>query len=97
MNEVEQAIEASYWAAKEDWRNAAEKRMDELSKRRTPFTSEDIIRYLEFRGLETPNLSALGGMFKSRSSRKLIKPVGWQMATRKARHNAPLRVWVGTL
>lgn len=95
MVDLDEIIEAAYWAAKNDWRNAAEKRMDQLSKKRVPFTSEDIIRYLEYRRLETPNLSALGGMFKSRYSRKQIVPIGWQMATRKTRHNAPLRVWVG--
>lgn len=95
MDEVEQAIAQSYWAANKDWRQVAEKRIGQLAKRRHPFTSEDIIRYLEFRGLETPNLSALGGVFMSKSKAKEIVQVGWQMATRKERHKAPLRVWVG--
>lgn len=97
MDEVEEAIAKSYWAANKDWRQVAEKRINQLSKRRHPFTSEDIIRYLEFRGLETPNLSALGGIFMSHSRAGAIKQAGWQTATRKERHKAPLRVWVGNL
>lgn len=97
MDEIETAIARSYWAANKDWRKVAEKRINQLSKRRHPFTSEDIIRYLEFRGLETPNLSALGGVIRNKSRSNEIVQIGWQMASRKERHKAPLRVWVGNL
>lgn len=95
MDEVEQGMARAYWASNKDWRIMAERRIGELILRKTPFTSEDIIRYLEFRGLETPNLSALGGMIRVRADAKEIKPVGWQTATRKERHRAPIRVWRG--
>lgn len=95
MDEVERSIEASYWGANHDWRTMAERRISELALRKLPFTSEDIIRYLEFRGLETPNLRALGGVFLKYANANEIKQVGWKEATRKARHRAPIRVWRG--
>ena len=95
MDEVNVSILAAYASSKNDWRIMAERRIGQLAKRKNPFTSEDIIRYLEYRGLETPNLSALGAMFKSRANAKEIKAVGWQTATRKERHKAPIRVWRG--
>lgn len=91
----EDAIEASYEASDEKWRSAAEDRIDTLARRGNPFTSEDVIRYLDYRGLETPNMCALGSMFRRRQNAGIIKPVGWLTATRKERHHAPIRVWRG--
>ena len=95
MNDAERAIEASYAAANEDWRIMAERRIAELALRKLPFTSEDIIRYLEYRGLETPDMRALGGVFKRYANSNEIKQVGWKEATRTERHQAPIRVWRG--
>lgn len=95
MNGAERAIEASYAAANEDWRIMAERRIAELALRKLPFTSEDIIRYLEYRGLETPDMRALGGIFKRYANSNEIKQVGWREATRIERHHAPIRVWRG--
>lgn len=95
MDEVEKSIEASYWGSNEDWRIMAERRIAELALRKLPFTSEDIIRYLEYRGLETPDMRALGGVFKRYANSNEIKHVGWKEATRKERHHAPIRVWRG--
>lgn len=95
MDAVEQDIARCYYSADKDWRIMADRRISQLALRRVPFTSEDIIRFLEFRGLETPDMRALGGVFKARANAKEIKPVGWQMATRKERHRAPIRIWRG--
>lgn len=95
MNDAERAIEASYAAANEDWRIMAERRIAELALRKTPFTSEDIIRYLEYRGLETPDMRALGGIFLKYANSNEIRQVGWKESTRKERHRAPIRVWRG--
>ena len=95
MNDAERAIEASYEAADKDWKLIAERRIAELALRKLPFTSEDIIRYLEYRGLETPDMRALGGIFRKYANSKEIKHVGWKEATRKERHLAPIRVWRG--
>lgn len=95
MNDAERAIEASYAAANEDWRIMAERRIAELALRKTPFTSEDIIRYLEYRGLETPDMRALGGIFLKYANSNEIRQVGWKESTRKERHRAPIRVWKG--
>ena len=95
MGTVENAIEGCYEAADKDWRIMAERRITELALRKLPFTSEDIIRYLEYRGLETPDMRALGGVFLKYAHANEIKQVGWQTATRKDRHRAPIRVWKG--
>lgn len=95
MNDVERAIGCCYEASDKDWKLIAERRIAELALRKTPFTSEDIIRYLEYRGLETPDMRALGGVFNKYKNSKEIKSVGWTIATRKERHNAPIRVWRG--
>jgi hypothetical protein len=95
MDSVERAIGCCYEAADKDWRIMAERRIAQLAMRKMPFTSEDIIRYLEYRGLETPDMRALGGIFLKYANSKEIKSVGWTIATRKERHNAPIRVWRG--
>jgi hypothetical protein len=95
MDSVERAIGCCYEAADKDWKIMAERRIAELAMRKMPFTSEDIIRYLEYRGLETPDMRALGGIFLKYANSKEIKSVGWTIATRKERHNAPIRVWRG--
>lgn len=95
MDTTERSIVCCYEAADEDWKTMAERRIAQLALRKMPFTSEDIIRYLEYRGLETPDMRALGGVFLKYSNSKEIKPVGWAQATRKERHNAPIRVWRG--
>jgi len=95
MDEVERAIGCCYEAANKDWKIMAERRIAELALRKLPFTSEDIIRYLEFRGLETPDARALGGLFLKYANANEIKQVGWKEATRKERHRAPIRVWRG--
>jgi hypothetical protein len=95
MDEVERSIECCYEASNENWRVMAERRIAQLALRKTPFTSEDIIRYLEYRGLETPDTRALGGIFRKYANSNEIKQVGWSQATRKERHHAPIRVWRG--
>lgn len=95
MDSVERSIGCCYEAADKDWRIMAERRIAELALRKLPFTSEDIIRYLEYRGLETPDMRALGGIFLKYSKANEIKQVGWKTATRKDRHYAPIRVWKG--
>ena len=95
MDEVEQSVTAVYEAANHDWKTMAERRISELVIKKVPFTSEDIIRYLEFRGLETPDMRALGGMFMSRSRANEIRQCGWTTATRKERHKSPIRIWRG--
>lgn len=95
MDEVDRSIECCYEAANKDWRVMAERRIAQLALRKTPFTSEDIIRYLEYRGLETPDTRALGGIFLRYANANEIKHVGWKEATRKERHRAPIRVWRG--
>lgn len=95
MNDVERAIGCCYEAADKDWKLIAERRIAELALRKIPFTSEDIIRFLEWRGLETPDMRALGGIFLKYSKANEIKQVGWKTATRKDRHYAPIRVWKG--
>lgn len=95
MDTVERSIGCCYEAADKDWKLMAERRIAQLALRKMPFTSEDIIRYLEYRGLETPDMRALGGIFLKYANSKEIKSVGWTIATRKERHNAPIRVWRG--
>ena len=95
MDETQRAIEGCYEKADNDWKIMAERRISQLALRKTPFTSEDVIRFLEYRGLETPDMRALGGVFNRYKNTKEIKAVGWSIATRKERHNAPIRVWRG--
>lgn len=95
MSDVERAIGCCYEAADKDWKLMAERRIAQLALCKTPFTSEDIIRFLEFRGLETPDMRALGGIFLKYANSKEIKQVGWKESTRKERHRAPIRVWRG--
>lgn len=90
---MEEGIKRSYENADLDWKDAAEKRVFWLVKHKRFFTSDDVITHLDAKGIKTHNNSALGGVMLKYKNQGFIKPIGYQPATRKSRHNAPLRIW----
>lgn len=82
--------------ANDEWKAVAERRVRYLASKRVPFTSEDVINYLNEKGYKTHNNSALGAiMLRSSKDGRIVK-LGWEEARRKSRHGAPVRIWIGT-
>ena len=77
------------------WMMAAEKRVKYLANRKEQFTSEDVLNYLAKKGYKTHDNSALGSIMLRYSKDGKIKKLGWKQSTRKARHGAPVRIWIG--
>ena len=95
--DYELAIEEAYAAANEKWKENAEKRLYYLAKRRLFFTSEDILSYLDAKGIKTRNNSALGAIMRNAARNGIIEPAGYETAVRASRHKAPIRKWKSTI
>ena len=81
--------------ANDEWKAVADRRVRYLAARQKPFTSEDVINYLNEKGYKTHNNSALGAIMLRYSKEGRIKKLGWQQSKRKSRHSAPVRIWIG--
>lgn len=91
---VSEGIEASYRNANTVWKAAAAARIAYLAKRVSRFTSDDVIEFLDRRGITTGNNSALGAIFRSAQRMGMITNTGsFKESRRPQQHNAPVRVW----
>lgn len=79
--------------ANEAWKQAAYRRVRDLSRTRQWFTSEDVLTWLDQRGYKTKDKRALGAIMQHYQRDGWIAPAGWTTARRKERHNAPVRRW----
>lgn len=75
------------------WREEAEATIELLMKRKREFTSEDVLRILDERGIKTHDNRALGGLFLKQSRAGRIEFTRYTKATRGSRHRAPIAVW----
>lgn len=75
------------------WRRLAYGMLEEFcrARRGCRFTSEDVRRWCELRGFDTPVPKAWGGPFLRASRRGLIKKTGTAIA--KERHGSPCPQW----
>ena len=80
--------------AHEAWKAAADRRVRFLAQNKRMFTSEDVLTWLDRRGYKTKDNRALGAIMQRYSREGWIKPCGWVNATRRERHNAPVRTWL---
>lgn len=95
--QTSKAIEISVTHADVDWKNEAIKRVLWLAKHKKHFTSDDVLGYLEDRGIKTKNKSALGGIMRRALNNGWIKQTGFTLSRRPSRHLAPVRVWESQL
>ncbi len=79
--------------AQPEWREEAEATMHLLIKLGDDFTSEEVIRILDEKGVRTHELRALGGLFQSFSKKGYIRFIRYTKATRNSRHSAPVALW----
>lgn len=75
------------------WKDTAYGMLQEFctARRGCRFTSEDVRRWCELRGFETPVPKAWGGVFLKASRRGLIQKTGTAIA--KQRHGSPCPQW----
>jgi hypothetical protein len=78
-------------ATDEEWKVAAERRLDDLARSGERFTSEDLTRVVGV----PPSPNAVGAIVNAAARRGVIRPVGFTNATRPSQHSATLRVWEG--
>ncbi len=90
----QEGIEVAYQNANSIWKAAAAKRMYSLAKLRRTFTSEDILMYLEERGIVTGNNKAISGVLQAGARSGLIRASDKFVRSRRPqRHAAPIMVW----
>ena len=90
-------IEESEVNANEAWKDAADRRVRYLAQNKRMFTSEDVLTWLDRRGYKTKDNRALGAIMQRYAKSGWIKACGWTTATRRERHNAPVRMWLSQI
>lgn len=95
--DYQHSIDEAYESANLKWKEAAEKRLYYLAKRRHFVTSDEILNYLDAKNIKTRNTSALGAIMQEAKRNGVLVPYGYQASTRKSRHQAPIRVWESTI
>lgn len=93
VNEFQQSIDIALQFSNTDWKREAEATLSLLIKLGDDFTSEDVLRILDEKGVSTKDNRALGGLFQSYSRKGYIRFIRYTTATRKSRHNAPIALW----
>lgn len=91
--DYQNAIDEAYESANAKWREAAEKRLYYLAKRRKFITSDDILSYLDAKEIKTRNNSALGAIMQAAVRSGVLLPAGYRTSSRPSRHHAPVRLW----
>lgn len=75
------------------WKLEAEATLMRLIKQDHDFTSEDVLRILEEKGVTTHEKRALGGLMQRLSKQGYIRFIRYTKATRDSRHGAPIALW----
>ena len=90
----QEGMEVSYRNADSIWKESAKERIRWLAANTTEFTSDDVIEYLDAKGITTSNNSALGAIFQAAARVGLIQPTSnFRESLRPSRHQAPIKVW----
>lgn len=95
--DYQNSIDQAYESANLKWREEAEKRLYYLAKRRKFITSDDILNYLDAKGVKTRNNSALGAIMQAAARSGVLVQAGYCESRRKSRHKAPIRLWKSTI
>jgi hypothetical protein len=89
-----EGIEASFFHADTDWKRAAADRVYWLAKHRHEFTADDVIEFLDAKGITTGNNSALGAIMQAAQRMGIITNSGhFKESRRPVQHSKPLRIW----
>lgn len=87
-------IDVSYFNADPVWKRAAAERMRYLAESCDTFTSDDILIFLEARGIVTGNNKAIAAILQAGARAGLIKTTEqFVRCKRPQRHGAPVMVW----
>lgn len=90
----QQGMKASYDHADTDWKKAAAKRINWLAEHRREFTADDVMEYLDAKGIFTSDSRALGGVMGTANREGLVAPTDkFRQSRRLSRHRAPIRIW----
>lgn len=90
----QEGMEVVYRNADTQWKRAAAERLRYLVENRKTFTSDDILTYLEAKGIVTGDNRAMGALMQSASRVGLICATErFVRCKRPSRHGAPIMVW----
>lgn len=93
--ERDAAAYSSMNAANQNWRDEARATVELLARRRTPFTTDEVLDILERKGTITRENRALGGIMMKARNDLVIKPIGTRPTTRRCAHLRLKTLWVG--
>jgi hypothetical protein len=91
------AAEAALAVTPKEWQAAARDAVADLAMRGTPFTTDDVLAFLEADptlpagGVET---RALGAVMRKAQKDGWITPGGYVTSTRRESHQRPKRLWI---
>ncbi len=87
------AIKSAEYASNPLWREETQATIKLHILRGHDFTSEDVLKTLQEKGVTTKDNRALGGLFQSFSRSGDIRKVYYRSATRRERHFGTVAVW----
>lgn len=94
----QEGIEASFFHADTEWKQAAAQRVFWLANNRYEFTADDVTEYLNEKGITTGNSSALGAIMQAAQRLGIITNTGhFRESRRPVTHGAPVRIWHSNL
>lgn len=94
----QEGIEASFFHADTQWKQAAAQRVFWLAQHRYEFTADDVTEFLNEQGITTGNSSALGAIMQAAQRLGIITNTGhFRESRRPVTHGAPVRIWHSNL
>lgn len=90
----QEGIELVYRHANTDWKRAAAARLLEVAQTQRTFTSDDVLIYLEQKGITTGDNRAIAAVLQAFGRAGLIRGTDrFVRCRRPQRHGAPIMVW----
>lgn len=90
----QEGIEVVYRHADTQWKRAASERLIDVINRQRRFTSDDILIYLEAKGIVTGDNRAIAAILQSAARVGLISGTDTFVRCRRpSRHGAPIMMW----
>jgi hypothetical protein len=80
---------------KEYWRSEARATVEVLARKKSPFTTDEVLDILERKNTVTRENRALGGIMMKARNEGVIKPIGTRPTTRRCAHLRLKTLWIG--
>ena len=93
--ERDTAAYSSMNAAQQYWRNEARATVEILARRKSPFTTDEVLEILERKGTVTRENRALGGIMMKARNDGVIRSIGTRPTMRRCAHLRLKTLWIG--